>query len=529
MTDRELEQKLEQALNHAAPNDMESVLSRCGARKGTVTEMTDVTMKDITRKNNSSKRWTRGFAVAMAVALVLIGGGGGMFYWQSRAVASIVSLDVNPSIELRLNRNGTVLSCTAMNEDAAAVLYEMGGGADLEGIKLDVAVNAIVGALLRHGYLDSISSAILISVEDSDQGRAARIQEELVTVVDTALQRSSSQSAVYSQKMTVDAGIETQAQNSNISSGKAYMVNQIIALNSALEFEALAALSVEELRDLIKIDAPGMPIGMDAAAIAAEEYAGTDVLNSDVVHDVDPELDDTIPHYEVELYLPGRGEFEYRIDAFTGAVLSGQPNILDTAQPQTPAGSGAGSQPQAPGNNGVIGSSGIAGSNGTGSNSDIGSDAARAAALAHAGLSESQVSRMKVKQDWDDGRLEYEVEFFYNDTEYDYTIDGVTGEVRGYDIETVKGSQSQEPSGGGSTDNNGTASGSDIGADAAKAAALTHAGFSESQVSHLKVKRDWDDGRLEYEVEFKCGGYEYEYTVNGANGAILEHEMEKDD
>ena len=92
------------------------------------------------------------------------------------AVASIISLDVNPSIELRLNRNGTVLSCKAMNRDAAAVLYEMGGGADLEGIKLDVAVNAIVGALLRHGYLDSISSAILISVEDSDQGRAARIQ-----------------------------------------------------------------------------------------------------------------------------------------------------------------------------------------------------------------------------------------------------------------------------------------------------------------------------------------------------------------
>ncbi len=475
MTDRELERKLEQALDHAGPDDVESILSRCRAGKGTVVEMedmiTDGTVKNNAgesgngngnggnnssgsngsgnndSKNNGRKRRTWSLAAAAAVlALILAGSGGGIFYWQMRAVASIISLDVNPSIELRLNRNGTVLSCKAMNRDAAAVLYEMGGGADLEGIKLDVAVNAIVGALLRHGYLDSISSAILISVEDSDQGRAARIQEELVTVVDTALQMSSSQSAVYSQKLTVDAGMEIQAQNNNISSGKAYMVNQVIALNSSLEFEALAALSVEELRDLIKIGAPGMPIGTGAAAIIAEEYAGTNVMDSNVVRDVDPELDDPVPHYEVELNLLSGEEFEYRIDAFTGAVLSGQQDILNALQ-EPGNGVGTGSQAQEPGNGGNTGSQVQEPGNGVGT-----------------------------------------------------------------------GSQVQEPGNGG-----------DIGADGAKAAALTHAGLSESQVSHLEVERDWDDGRLEYEVEFKCGGYEYEYTISGTSGAVLDHEMEWDD
>ena len=40
----------------------------------------------------------------------------------------------------------------------------------------------------------------------------------------------------------------------------------------------------------------------------------------------------------------------------------------------------------------------------------------------------------------------------------------------------------------------------------------------------MKVKQDWDDGRLEYEVEFESGRMEYEYTIDGTTGAILEYE-----
>ena len=63
-----------------------------------------------------------------------------------------------------------------MNDDAHAILADMGDGEDLKGAKLDVAVNAIVGSLVRNGYLESISSAIMISVEDRDQSRAHRLQ-----------------------------------------------------------------------------------------------------------------------------------------------------------------------------------------------------------------------------------------------------------------------------------------------------------------------------------------------------------------
>jgi len=173
MTNEKMEQRLAAAIEKTAPNDVDGVLSRCEERKGTVIPMT--TKKTIKRK------WTSLIAACLAVMLL---GGGGVFYQRANAVASVVSLDVNPSIELKVNRSEKVLVCTPLNEDAKAILADMSNGADLKGAKLDVAVNAIVGSLVRNGYLDSISSAIMISVEDKDTARAEKLQRELTSTVD---------------------------------------------------------------------------------------------------------------------------------------------------------------------------------------------------------------------------------------------------------------------------------------------------------------------------------------------------------
>ena len=154
-----------------------------------------------------------------------------VLYQQANAVASVVSLDVNPSIELKVNSSEKVLVCTPLNEDAKAILADMSNGADLKGAKLDVAVNAIVGSLVRNGYLDSISSAIMISVEDKDAARAEKLQRELTSTVDGVLQTSEAKAAVLTQTLTQDAAREQQARENSISTGKAALVNRIFLLN----------------------------------------------------------------------------------------------------------------------------------------------------------------------------------------------------------------------------------------------------------------------------------------------------------
>ena len=400
MTNEQMERRLAKALDKTTPDDVNGVLSRCDERKGTVIPMTT--------KKTTKRRWTTLAAACLALALLC---GGGVFYQQAHAVASVVSLDVNPSIELKVNKSEKVLVCTPLNEDAKAILADMGDGADLEGAKLDVAVNAIVGSLVRNGYLNSISSAIMISVEDNDTARAEKLQRELTSTVDGVLQTNEARASVLTQTLTQDAGLEQQARENSISTGKAALVNRVLALNSALKFDALAKLSVEELKDLAEAGAPAMPIGTDKAmdiAVAAFGKASTAKM---AYSEVDPELDESPAHYEVEIRSQSGEEFEYKIDAYTGVILESKREAADgteapVVQPSNPADSG-----------------------------DIGYAKAKSIALNHAGVSESKAYDMDIELDDEDGRLIYEVEFKSGNMEYDYKIDASSGAVLKHESE----------------------------------------------------------------------------------------------
>ena len=126
-------------------------------------------------------------------------------------------------------------------------------------------------------------------------------------------------------------------------------------------------------------------------------------------------------------------------------------------------------------------------------------------------LQEGDVVSLSVKREYDDGRLEYEVKFWVDTTEYEYTVDGATGDIR-------KSEREPHPS----------ASSADIGQDQAVSIALAHAGLSQSQVYRLEAEREWEDDHLEYQVEFKAGGMEYSYDIAASDGAILSFEREKD-
>ena len=73
------------------------------------------------------------------------------------------------------------------------------------------------------------------------------------------------------------------------------------------------------------------------------------------------------------------------------------------------------------------------------------------------------------------------------------------------------------------------AQGNYIGIDQAKSIAVSHAGLSVADVSFLKAKLENDDGRAEYEVDFYCGGIEYEYAIDATSGTILEYDSDYDD
>ena len=171
----------------------------------------------------------------------------------------------------------------------------------------------------------------------------------------------------------------------------------------------------------------------------------------------------------------------------------------------------------------------------------IGSEKAQQIALENAGLSADSVTFIRTHLDYDDGRAEYEVEFYQRNMEYDYDIDAVSGTILSYDHDAeyydVEQHASGTGNGSGSTvgsvsSNTGTASAAGteyITAEAAKQAALQHAGVSESDTCRMETGFDYEHGMAVYEIEWKVDWTEYSYEINASTGEVVSYEMDYDD
>lgn len=201
----------------------------------------------------------------------------------------------------------------------------------------------------------------------------------------------------------------------------------------------------------------------------------------------------------------------------------------------------------------------------------LSNEAAESIALSHAGVSAEEVNFIHADRDFDDGVLHYNVEFNVGSMEYDYEIHAKTGEVLSaekdgpdgddYHVNETSGNSNQdvkvdvgkteENAGQNKADeNNGKENTSEKnqGADAnggntagegsyavkitkeeAEAIALAHAGLTADQVRFDHTEYDGDDRYPEYEIEFYCDGWEYQYEVHAETGEILQSEKEWDD
>ena len=403
MKNKDVNKAIWQAFTHAAPNVLDSVLSECETQKGTVIVMTE----------KKKVHWGIKLAAAAAMLALIIGVGfGAGTYRLEHRVVTTVSLDVNPSVELRVNRQERVLEALALNEDARTVM----DGLDLEGSDLNVAVNAVIGAMVRNGYITELSNSVLISVDSEKDADAKALQEKLTAEVSKMLDKREFAGAVLGQTVEPEEELKSKAEEFGITVGKANLIDRIVREEEQYSFEALAELTVHQLTLILadkklEVDFVGKPsekgyIGRDAAKDAAVKHAG---LSAQQVEEaiVQLDFDDGLMVYEVEFVCDG-WEYDYEINALDGTVLDADKEF--TGQEQLPI--------QPPDGN-------------------IGEQLAVETALNHAGLPMDQVDWVDCQMEEDDGVKYYEVTFRSGTWEYEYEIGAYSPVVLDWDREQV--------------------------------------------------------------------------------------------
>ncbi len=147
---------------------------------------------------------------------------------------------------------------------------------------------------------------------------------------------------------------------------------------------------------------------------------------------------------------------------------------------------------------------------------------AKQIALKHAMLKEQEVFFVQAKKDIENGREVYDIEFYSNNVEYDYEIDVKTGKIleADRDIENFSIPAPKTPA---------PATSGEIGIEKAKQIALNHAGVKAKDAVFVQAKKDYDDGRAVYDIEFKSNGVEYDYEIDPVSGKILSFDVDHDD
>lgn len=524
MTNRELEQRIRTAVEHAVPDRLDSILTdadRClkqtgGQEKGDIIYMSE------SKTKKSRMKSTLVSIAAVAAAFVLCICGYGMIGKTKSAVPqvdSVIMLDVNPSLTLSVDADEKVLSAEALNDDAKEIL----GSMELEGTSLEVAVNAIIGSMLQKGYLGDMQNAVLVSVENSDAARGEELQKKVSRTIEAAMENDSVEAAVLTQNVSAgDAELAGLAEKYDISMGKAALIQEVTAQSPELTFEELVPMTINEIALIASsrhVEAKTVTqtgTASNKAYISREEalnracvHAG--VAAADVTRmEIEFDSEGGIMVYEVE-FLVDDMEYEYDIDARTGEVIKfkteDRSSVVSKTQPEPSAAA-----------------------------SYIGEAAAKAAALSHAGVAESDTKYIHGYLDYDNGRpVHYDVEFVAGNVEYDYEIDLYTGEILESKTENCDSYDGHHDSRHESHSHHGNSSqiisdgSAYIGEQAALAAVLDHAGISESEVKKQKIKLDEDNGRMIYEVDLETGRKEYEYEIDALTGKILSAEIDVND
>ncbi len=183
---------------------------------------------------------------------------------------------------------------------------------------------------------------------------------------------------------------------------------------------------------VVNLSAKNSAIGEYQAQQYAFADAGVDP-DSAFVNRTQFEFEDGHYVYEIEFTADGI-EYDYVVKSSDGTILQKEREQIAGYQPNSTV-------PQTTGSESVSQETTTPQTTTPGATdssttpSYIGEESARSIALEHAGLNEADVTFRSTKLDNDDGTMVYEIEFYQDRVEYDYTIDALTGAVLSQEID----------------------------------------------------------------------------------------------
>lgn len=178
--------------------------------------------------------WERAVAVACAALVLCLGGG----FYTVKTPVSYISIDVNPSIELSINRFDRVVDTAFYNEEGEALLTDV----QVMGLRYTEAIDAIVESEALQPYLGKKASLSFTVAAGDSEKRAAIL---------TGIEECSGARKHHGQSYEADISSIPDAHESGLSFGKYAAYLALSQYDSTVTTEDCRGMSMGEIHQQI--------------------------------------------------------------------------------------------------------------------------------------------------------------------------------------------------------------------------------------------------------------------------------------
>ncbi len=245
LLEKEIQSHITEKHKEAAPS-FESIMSKCrnsGKSMQTEKELILSNGETITEKQNTNllKIFLPVLLIIALSALII------MLIPNESGVDSNISggyfiIDVNPSIELSYDKNGSITEATPLNEDAEIVLYNL----DLKDKKYTEAIDLIVEKLIELGYIvKEQKNAVLTTAVNENGVKDDSMTEE----IKNAFTETFTKCEIVGEILTgvYDEALNTEAQKYGIDAQKLDLIKKLEDLSVEIPTEEYETVTIREL------------------------------------------------------------------------------------------------------------------------------------------------------------------------------------------------------------------------------------------------------------------------------------------
>lgn len=169
-------------------------------------------------------------------------------FTENNIIATTVTLDVNPSIEIQASEDEIVQKVVALNKDAEIII----DGLKFDGNSLEMTVNTLVSAMIENGYINETTNTLLLSVDSKNEDVGNAIKDKLSAEVTDLINTDAIHGSVISQTVSADdEELSALASQYGITVGKAKLIQTIMKVNPDGDFSYYAELNITELNKIM--------------------------------------------------------------------------------------------------------------------------------------------------------------------------------------------------------------------------------------------------------------------------------------